>query len=158
MRGLKIDYLCHYPQFIPVLADFSYRQWRPVYEEQGLSSEAALNSYAQRINTESLPLALVATLDGALLGSGSLKIHDLELRSNLGPWLGGMYVVQDWRGRGIGSMLIERLLIEAARLKLNSLYLWTSSAQSLYARHGWRMHEHLNYCGYQGVVMHRAIP
>ncbi|MGC3981188.1 MAG: GNAT family N-acetyltransferase [Steroidobacteraceae bacterium] len=157
MQGLNIDYLCRYPQFIPALANFSYQEWLPVYRQHGKDYQAALHSYAQRINTDSLPLALVVTLNGELLGSGSLKLHDIESRRDLGPWLGGMYVVEQWRGRGIGTLLLEHLLSEAARLKLESLYLWTASAQGWYARHGWHQYEQLDYCGYQGVLMHRTI-
>lgn len=154
---INMDSLSVCPQFIPTLAAYSYQQWLPVYEQQGLTYQDALHSYAQRINTDALPMAAVATLDGELLGSGSLKLNDVTTRPDLGPWLGGMYVVPTWRGRGIGSLLLEHLLNEALRLKLTELYLWTSSAESFYRKYGWHTHEHLGYCGYQGVVMQRTI-
>lgn len=45
-------------------------------------------------------------------------------------------------------------LAEAPELGLTELYLWTPSAESLYARHGWKVFERLSYHGLQICIMH----
>jgi len=46
---------------------------------------------------------------------------------------------------------------EAQQLKLKRLYLWTTSAESLYLKLGWSEVEQTDYCGQQIVIMRRAV-
>jgi len=110
-------------------------------------------SFEARANVHSLPLTLVAMDHSRVIGTGSLKMEDLEVRPQFSPWLGGLFVVPEHRNRGIGTALIDRLLDEARRLHLTALYLWTPSAESLYAKLGWNTIERLDYCGYSVSLM-----
>ena len=83
----------------------------------------------------------------------SLKYHDLDTRPDLDPWLGALFVLPEWRKRGIASLLMNRVLDAARRLKLPQLFLWTSSAEGLYLKLGWRVVERSEYCGKAIVVM-----
>ncbi|HME88572.1 MAG TPA: GNAT family N-acetyltransferase [Chthoniobacterales bacterium] len=98
-------------------------------------------------------LALVALENDVVIGTGCLKSNDLELRPQLGPWLGGLFVLPTHRNHGVATALIRRLLQEARRLDLSVLYLWTPSAESLYAKLGWKTVVKLDYCGYSISVM-----
>jgi GNAT superfamily N-acetyltransferase len=150
-----LDYLANSPQCIPELARYAYDEWRALFDSRGQNFEDALDSYRDRANIDSLPLALVALHDGKVIGTASLKIHDLDIRPEMTPWLGGVFVVPQWRCRGIATQLIGRAIQEAQRLRLSELYLWTPSAKSLYERLGWSELERLEYCGYQISLMKR---
>jgi N-acetylglutamate synthase-like GNAT family acetyltransferase len=46
---------------------------------------------------------------------------------------------------------------EARRLQIMRLYLWTPSADGLYAKLGWASLERLDYCGYKISIMHKEL-
>jgi GNAT superfamily N-acetyltransferase len=71
--------------------------------------------------------------------------------------MGGIFVVKEFRGRGVATEIIRRLIKEARRLGVKRLYLWTPSAEVLYANLGWVRLERFNYCGYEISVMQREI-
>ena len=47
----------------------------------------------------------------------------------------------------MASLLVRRAVEEATRLKIPSLFLWTSTAEALYLKLGWRAIERTDYCG-----------
>ena len=66
-----------------------------------------------------------------------------------------MFVVPEWRRRGVASSLVRRALDEARRLGFRELYLWTDSpaAEALYRKLDWQEIERLEYAGRPSVVM-----
>jgi len=84
-----------------------------------------------------LPIAWVAHANGQLLGTAALRVHDLEGREDLTPWLGGVLVGSRFRRRGIGAALCATVE-EAARSRgIQTLYLFTLDKQAWYLRQGW---------------------
>jgi GNAT superfamily N-acetyltransferase len=150
---MTIDYLANHRSSIPKLARYFFDEWRPVYEQRGMTLDDVTVSFEARANVDLLPLTLVGIDRDHVIGTGSLKLDDLEVRPELNPWLGGLFVVPERRNQGVGTALIERLLYEGRRLHLADLYLWTPSAESLYAKLGWNTIERLDYCGYSVSVM-----
>jgi len=153
MPGIKIDYLAHHAHLAEQLARWSWAEWQAIYIERGQTFEHALKNYQERTNIDRLPLTLVAFQGDELIGTVSLKFHDLDTRPELDPWLGGVFVSPEWRGRGIASQLMRRAAAEAARLSLPKLYLWTSSAERLYQKLGWTVVERSHYCGKDIALM-----
>lgn len=154
---MEIDYLANHRDCIPQLAQWGYGEWRSIFDHYGMSLEDVIGTFERRAQRESLPLGLVA-LDGArVVGTGSLKLQDLELRPALTPWLGGIFVDKEYRGRGVGTAIIQRLLVEAQRLRLPRVYLWTTSAQALYLKLGWTEMEELTFCGATISVMEKRL-
>jgi GNAT superfamily N-acetyltransferase len=180
---IAVDYLANRPEFLEQLARLSWKEWQDVYEQRDQTLEHCLKNYRDRMNTDRLPLTLVALhrplaspgerpaslvtlpnigdsrrkvwrpLPNALVGMVSLKFHDLDTRPDLDPWLGGLLVLPEWRNRGIGTMLTHRATDEARRLNISPLYLWTHSAERLYRKLGWQVVERTNYFGKEAVVM-----
>ena len=151
---VTIHYLGHHPAFADKLGEWSWNEWRHIYEQRGQTREHALRNYRERINLDKIPIALIALSErGDLVGTVSLKTEDLEVRSEITTWLGGLYVLPEWRKRGVGSVLMERAVNEARRLKLPTIHLWTSSAEKLYTSLGWRVVERMDYGGKPIVLM-----
>ena len=151
---IKIHFLAEHPVFVGKLARLSWAEWKPIYLERGQTFEDAVKNYRERrLNTDCLPLTLVALHDDKLVGTVSLKYHDLDTRPDLNPWLGALLVLPEWRGRGIATMLMQRAEQIARKLNLERLYLWTHSAEGLYLKLGWTVIERTEYCGKQIVVM-----
>jgi len=156
--SLKIDYLGNHRRFLPALAGAMFSHWRTLLEAQGKSREDFVVSMQARCRIGSLPTALVAFEGDSVMGTAALKPQDLDIRGHLTPWLGGVFVVPQHRGRGVASSLITRLVTEAQDLGLAELYLWTPSSESLYARYGWKVFERASYHGLQICIMHRRLP
>ena len=55
--------------------------------------------------------------DGAIVGTGSIKIYSAELAE-----VAGLAVRDDNQGRGVGKALVEALLVEARALGLNEIF------------------------------------
>jgi len=49
---------------------------------------------------------LLAFDNQELIGTVCLKVHDMDTRPDLSPWLAGLYVVAPWRRLGIGAKLV----------------------------------------------------
>lgn len=155
--AITIDYLKNHEAGIPLLAKYSYQEWRPVHDRAGMTFDDVVRSYARRVNIDVLPMALVAMRQGRIVGTGSLKLQDLDVRPQFTPWMGGIFVAETHRGRGVATALIRRLLEEARRLQIRQLYLWTPSASGLYIKLGWATIERLDYCGYKISIMQRSL-
>jgi GNAT superfamily N-acetyltransferase len=153
VSDITIDYLADRPEFIHQLAQLAWEEWQPIYRQRGQTFDDTVKNYRERTNTDRLPLTLVALHDQQFVGMVSLKYHDLDIWPGPDPWLGGLLVLPDWRGRGIAAVLIRRAIELAKKLKLPQLLLWTSSAEGLYLRLGWQVIQRMEYCGKQIVVM-----
>jgi len=150
---IAIDYLANCPELVDELARLSWEEWQEVYQQRKQTLEDTVKIYRGRMNTDRLPLTLVALQASELVGMVSLKFHDMDTRPDLDPWLGGLLVLPEWRNRGMGTTLMRRATEEARRLNVSQLYLWTHTAEGLYYKLGWQVVERTNYFGKKSVVM-----
>ena len=128
-----IVHLVDIPQYLPIVAYWNYREWhagkRPFDE--------IIRRYQGRLNYTDIPVTLVAVEDTMPVGSVSLKTGDLQERDDLNPWLASLYVVADYRGRGIGYELLQAAQDAARAAGIGRLYLYTHTANALYEGDGW---------------------
>jgi len=110
------------------------------------------------MHPDTLPLALVASADGELFGMGALREHDLPGREELTPWLGGMFVRQQHRHRGVGSTLCRALEEQAWLMGFPFLYLFTLDQQRLYTRLGWQQLQPSSWLGRRVDIMFKSRP
>ncbi len=152
---LRIDYLKNHSHLIPEIAKYLYGEWSYMRPEKILwYVEDALRD---RMNVKRLPLALVALLNEQFAGIVSLKIHDLETRKDLSPWLAGLYVKEEYRNQGIGKKLTEAAVQKAKALHIKKLYLFTPNAARYYERSGWKAMCSEVYNGSDVAVMERDV-
>src|SRR5213082_4234186 len=95
MRGVQISYLIEHPEYIPQLGQWLFEQWDSILGEK--NPEARIKKLKTHMNRDKLPIAWVAHANGQLLGTAALRLHDLEGREDLTPWLGGVFVGSDFR-------------------------------------------------------------
>ncbi|WP_164714211.1 GNAT family N-acetyltransferase [Chitinophaga rhizosphaerae] len=72
-------------------------------------------------------------------------------------WLAMVYTVPMFRNQGYGAQLCRYLQDMSAEKGMESLYLFTDSAERLYAHLGWDVMERLETGGRNLVVMHLAL-
>ena len=129
----EIKYLKDYPQYLPIVAYWNYREWHVGKQ----SLDEIIVRYQERMQAAAVPTTLIAIEDTMPVGSVSLKYDDLPVRPGLNPWLASLIVIADYRGRGIGSMLLKAAEATATEAGVKRLYLYTHTANALYEGKGW---------------------
>ena len=125
--------VCH----IEPLSRALYQEWHDFAPWSSLEKIRAY--YRKCLDGDGLPLAFAAVAeDGRLLGSAALKRFDMEEFPQYEYWLGDVFVLPEYRGKGIGHALITHCLQTARSLRLPALYLYTPDVQAVYAKYGWR--------------------
>ncbi len=158
--SLQIGHLCHTPEHTAAVAAMIYCEfWVGV--KDGLTEEF-LNDHLRGTTTERIPLSLLARVDGQPVGTVNLIDNDDAKRAHLHPWLAAMVVLEPWRGRGIGTRLVQALLIEARRHGLERLYFGTDGP-GFYRRLGATLHEQVTptFCIMQSPLVgvgHGSVP
>ena len=137
MRGVRISYLIEHPEYIPQLAQWLFEQWSTILDEK--TPEARIEKLKAHMNRDELPIAWVAHANGQLLGTAALRVHDLEGRQDLTPWLGGVFVGPPFRRQGIGAALCGTVEEEARSRGIPTLYLFTLDKQAWYSHLGWTL-------------------
>lgn len=80
--------------------------------------------YGRCLKDDELPLAFAAVDDsGTLLGSATVKRHDMESFPQYEYWLGDVFVLPEYRGKGIGRRLVAHCIGAARSLGIKFLYL-----------------------------------
>lgn len=132
---LTLAYLKYHPQHATTITRWIYDEW---CSREGMTFEDVLQRTLGCANDDRIPLTLVALDGDACVGTVSLFVADLGARPDLTPWLAALYVAPTHRNQGVGSALLERLLVIARRLGVKRLYLHTETAAPFYARRGWQ--------------------
>ncbi|MFD1851605.1 GNAT family N-acetyltransferase [Oceanobacillus bengalensis] len=87
--------------------------------------------------TSGIPRFYVAIEKEEIIGTYALLRNDLNSRQDLCPWLACLFVKEEYRGREIGSKLLQHSLKEAAKKGYDKLYLSTD-LDGYYEKYGWR--------------------
>ena len=154
---METEYLKEHSDWIPTIASWFHHEWG-VYHP-GLDVDAIAERLRERLNTDRLPLALVAVDHGEVMGTVSLKRYDMDTRMQYSPWLASLYVTKRSRNKGVGLNLIQSGIAEAWRLGIERLYLYTRDKTHVdfYLAQGWTLVENTGYRGGPVTILLRAL-
>ncbi len=77
-------------------------------------------------------------LDGnKIIGGAGLITNDFISRMDLYPWVCALYIEEEYRGKGYGSILLEQAKIDAKTGKFSCLYLCTDHI-GYYEKYGFK--------------------
>jgi GNAT superfamily N-acetyltransferase len=142
-KRLTIEYLADRREFITTVAYWLHDEWGYLRPNETVDDRVA------RVERASghcqIPTTLVAVDVDEAVGCASLIEHDMFTRSELSPWLAGVFVPREHRRRGIGAALVGRVVTEARSLGVPRLYLYTPGTGALYLRLGWSVVERTFY-------------
>ncbi len=152
-----IQYLGDHPDVIPIVAKWIYDEWSFLYP--GKTSKYIESLFRERLHKKRLPLTLVAFERRKPVGTVSLKAFDIKTKRNLTPWVTSLYVVKQWRGRGIGSSLMKAVEEKAAKLGIQKLFLLTADPDlaRFYSGLGWKVTEKPIYRSYRVIIMEKDL-
>lgn len=153
--AFTIGLLADHPEHIEAIARWHWDEWGAAYADSSLKEwSAALQRKAQR---EGVPCAWIALVGGTPVGSVVLEDDGVEPRPDLRPDLAGLFVLPDFRHRGIGSALVRECEEGARAAGVSELFLDTSEAEALYRRLGWETIERTAFQGATVAVMRRLL-
>ncbi len=74
-----------------------------------------------------------------------LRAQWRESHAHLGPWLGGLFVLPEFRGRAIARNLIETLADEAGKRGYTEVYAGTKNLGRFLRTLGWTFQEMIGF-------------
>ena len=152
---MRSEYLADHDELVPELANWHFAEWSFLQPNETL--EGRTLRLRRCCGRNEIPTVVIALLGNLLCGSGMLVAQDMDSRPNLTPWLAGLYVAPQYRRKGYGAKLIERIVQEAAALQAQALYLYTPNSEKYYFDRGWSVMERCKYRGTDVSVMSRSI-
>ena len=152
---MNIEYLANHKEVIPTLTQWFYEEWAYLHPDWTIADVERL--LEERAHTDRIPVALVAFDGPELLGTVCLKVHDMDTRLDLTPWLAGLYVSAPRRRQGIGAALVAAIEKTAHDFSVDRLYLYTPESENFYSRLGWNVKERVEYHGYPVALMQKKI-
>jgi GNAT superfamily N-acetyltransferase len=143
-------------EYIPHVAQLRWREWghSPAPEDP----EFWLDTTTQEAGRDDIPVTLVAIADdGGLLGVvGLAENENVEPGPGESPWVAGMIVAPESRGRGIGRSLLRELRQWAVAHGFVEAWVATETAGGFYERCGWTVvRADANADGQAATVLHQ---
>ncbi|MEM7530596.1 MAG: GNAT family N-acetyltransferase [Chloroflexota bacterium] len=152
---MNIVYLADHPHHIPTVARWHHAAWGHLRHDDTL--ERRIKRLQGNMGHHEIPTVLIAIEGDAVLGSSSLIPHDMDTRLDLTPWLASVYTDEAHRGRGVGSAIVQRVMDEAKKLGVETLYLMTPDRQTFYERLGWVRVEDVEYLDEMVTIMQVSL-
>lgn len=139
---VAVGFLADHAHLIPAVGHMRWREWGHAPEEEDLAWWVDVT--AREAGRDALPVTWVALDDGGdAVGAVGLAEYDIEERRDRSPWLIGMIVREDVRGRGIGGRLVAELEAWAQSQGHARSWVATGRAVGFYQTCGWEASETL---------------
>jgi len=140
------------PDLVPTVTGWL---WREFWRHDGSTLEQTRDAVAASAAQPGLPHCFVLLADGEPVGTASLTATDLDERPDLTPWLAGVFVVPEACGQGHATRLVAAVEAAGRSASIPKLWLYTNTAEGLYARIGWRSVAAIQRCNRRPVTLMR---
>ena len=132
---MDIKRLEEVPQFSSQVISWLKSEWG---EMEILNAARNIRDGKQADKENSFPMIFVGLENEKLVGTISLLENDMDIRPNLNPWLGCLYVENESRHKGMGSQLFDFCESYANSVGVSILYLFTSKIQKIALTRKWK--------------------
>jgi len=132
----QIALLAEHIDVIPTLAQWFQSQWPDYFAGRSLA-DIERDFYGD-LNRDRIPLRLIAFEANELAGTVVLRERASETHAEFRPGLGGLYVADSYRRRGVGTELVRAGMAAARILRYQTLYATTHSAAGILTRLDWK--------------------
>lgn len=133
---LKFDLLKNYPEYINKLKELYWDEW-----SDSLKTELNIKCFSE-FNLSNDIIFYIVLDNNNLVGSIALSPLDLNTNdtcSNLTPWLSYVYILPEYRNKGIASKMIKWFL---EKENIRPMYLWCKhSLETFYEQFGFKVIE-----------------
>jgi GNAT superfamily N-acetyltransferase len=139
LGDVELGWLADLPAASAGLARLHHGHWAALMPDWSLPEAIAeLEDHATR---RAFPTTWIARQGDRIVGSVSLVTSDAAQFPHYTPWLSSLFVLPEFRGRGIGEALVGRLLFAARRWDFAAVHLFTEGPITLYRRTGFEVIE-----------------
>ena len=153
---MRVEFLKDNPEFIDRIAGLMFKEWGHI--RQGTTIDRYYNYLREKLNSDKIPMTLIAKSErNELLGFASLVVSDMEINKGLSPWISGVFVVPEYRGKGFGGLLVDKLVQIASDLGFEKLYLYTFDKEKFYSDLSWNKIKDEFYLNSKVVVMAKDL-
>jgi GNAT superfamily N-acetyltransferase len=135
--AIEIRPLGDVPHLLPVCTRWNYDEWG---RDDGETLETISDAFACMVRDTRGEHVLVALVDERPAGISLLIDDDLDSHAHLKPWVAGVYVEPEFRGKGVATALVSAAESCARRDGHRQAWLYTG-LPGLYARMGWSTRE-----------------
>lgn len=117
-------------------------RWQAFFSDTDVSLQDVIAiDTACTIEEGIFPTVWVLLKDEHAIGMITLCLDDVENRPELNPWLAGLYITPQYRGKGHALQLIAHIEAEASKAAIERLSLYTDGSAGLYSKAGWNIIE-----------------
>jgi len=141
----------------PAVAVCAGWRYEAFFKVDGFSLEYCLEQLVEFVARQDYEIALLAEVEGRPAGTCLFVRREIDPVHELTPWLAGLYVAPEFRNRFIARDLVAAIEDQARKVGCQRLHLYTSGAETYYARLGWRVLEHFPWDGEPFALMHRDL-
>lgn len=119
-------------QFIDKISEVNFNEWNDFYINGNDTEISSLEDYKNYVkenylNTDKIPICLVATciVDNKeiFVGNVTISYEDFPDLPTNKIWLTELYVIPEYRNKGVGKLLIKSILDICKDLKIECIYL-----------------------------------
>ena len=114
--------------------------WEEWSKQGGAKLEDIIYRTKHSICKGKVPQVYIAKHGDELVGTASIWHNDLTTRQDLTPWLAALYIKKEHRGRGVGTLLQNKIIEVAKELGYDNIYLITEH-ENYYEKTGWKFME-----------------
>jgi len=134
---MHIAYLKNYQEWIPRIAKWFRDEWREI---QPMTLQDIKARLCERVNTKTLPLALVAVEGNKVVGTVSLIKNESKKLSKYTPIITSLFIRKKYRNKELGAMLVKAITSKAKRMGVGRVYVYLINKNhvAFYEKLGWR--------------------
>ena len=139
------------------IIDVHYNYW--VNFNPNMIKENTIYKFSKLYTKDELPFGIALIDDfNKIVGFCVFKIDNLKKYPDIFPWLSDVMILEEYRGKGYGKVLLsygEKILKE---LGYNTIYVWTDQAPDFYKKLGFQYKQEVekNEGGY-GQLFYKNI-
>jgi GNAT superfamily N-acetyltransferase len=131
---IVIDYLKNHPRHLDTVVKWVYNEWWKYKNDYSFNQVRKI--YQRLLNESDLPIAIVAMENNQVVGTALICERDPDIKLEIGPWVEGVFVKEQFRKQGIATKLVERIELIAETLGYKQIYLSTH-LKDFYEKRGW---------------------
>ena len=133
-------------------------RWRAFFQNEAVTLEETIAGDIDcAASAQLIPTVLVLLENDQPAGMVTLCHDDLKEKPEHNPWLAGLYVAPDYRGKGYSRRLLREMERLAANAGIRRLSLFTANAVDLYRKAGWQIVDKVVKGGQAFAIMQKFV-